>query len=110
MEKIFFIYIMFIGIRNMDAQELLTSSYERNTKLLFKSFLILIEDLNKDHVINFHKLRKALPSEYNSLVDQADYFDQHKLQYLRKRILDMGNDSIRSSESSFENFTINFKF
>mgnify|MGYP003632451810 FL=1 len=101
---------MFIGIRNMDAQELLISSYEKNTKVLFKSFLILIEDLNKDHCINFHKLRKALPSEHHALIDQADYFDQHKLQYLRKRILDMGNDSIRSSESSFENFTISFKF
>jgi hypothetical protein len=101
---------MVIGTRNMDAHELLTSSYEKNTKLLFKSFLILIEDLNKDHAINFHKLRKALPESYHALLDQADYFDQHKLQYLRKRILDMGNDSIRSSESSFDNFTINFKF
>ena len=101
---------MFIGIRNMDAQELLTSSYEKNTKLLFKSFLILIEDLHKDHSINFHKLRKALPSDLHALIDQADYFDNHKLQHLRKRVLDMGNDSLRSAESSFENFTINFKF
>jgi len=59
---------MVIGIRNMDAQELLTSSYEKNTKLLFKSFLILIEDLHKDHSINFHKLRKALPSDLHALI------------------------------------------
>ena len=94
----------------MDAKNKLSSLYSENTKLLFKSFLVLIEDLNKDHLINFHKLKKNLPEKYAPLIDQADYFDQHKLQYLRKKILDMGNDSITTSENSFENFTINFKF
>ena len=94
----------------MEAKDQLNSSYNRATKVLFKSFLILIEDLNKDHLINFHKLRKNLPEEYGPLIDQADYFDQHKLQYLRKKILDMGNESIRSTESNFEQFTISFKF
>ena len=75
----------------MDANSALVYSSNKSTKVLFKSFLILIEDLNKDHVINFGKLRKALPEEYGPLIDQADYFDQHKLQYLRKKILDMGN-------------------
>ena len=94
----------------MDAAKALSSSSSRNTKVLFKSFLILIEDLNKDHLINFHKLRKNLPTEYGALIDQADYFDQHKLQYLRKKILDMGNENIRSTETELEDFTISFKF
>ena len=94
----------------MDDKEIASSIYNKNTKILFKSFLILIEDLQKDHLINFGKLRKALPKEYEPLIDQADYFDQHKLQYLRKKILDMGNESIRETENSFENFTISFKF
>ena len=94
----------------MDATECLTDSYSKSTKALFKSFLILIEDLNKDHVINFSKLREALPEEYSSLIDQADYFDQHKLQYLRKKILDMGNETIRSNETNFQNYTISFRF
>lgn len=94
----------------MKDKDLANSIYSKNTKVLFKSFLILIEDLHRDHVINFGKLRKALPEEYTSLVEQADYFDQYKLQYLRKKILDMGNESIRDAESSFENFTISFKF
>lgn len=94
----------------MNADQAIQSVYSKNTKILFKSFLILIEDLNNDHLRNFEKLRKAIPEEYHQLLDQADYFDQRKLQYLRKKILDLGNDSIRTAEDSFENFTISFKF
>jgi hypothetical protein len=94
----------------MTPDELVNSAYSKNTKILFKSFLVLIEDLHKDHSINFEKLKKALPPEYHPLIKQADYFDNQKLQYLRKKILDMGNETIRETESSFENFTISFKF
>lgn len=94
----------------MDPDESLQALYAKNTKVLFKSFLILIEDLNDDHLRNFEKLRGAIPKEYHALLNQADYFDQKKLQYLRKKILDLGNDSIRTAENSFENFTISFKF
>ena len=94
----------------MDPDESLQALYAKNTKVLFKSFLILIEDLNDDHLRNFEKLRNAIPEEYHALLNQADYFDQKKLQYLRKKILDLGNDSIRTAENSFENFTISFKF
>ena len=94
----------------MTPDELVNSAYSKNTKILFKSFLVLIEDLHKDHAINFEKLKEALPSEYHSLIKQANYFDNQKLQYLRKKILDMGNETIRETENSFENFTISFKF
>lgn len=94
----------------MTPDELVNSVYSKNTKILFKSFLVLIEDLHKDHAINFEKLTKSLPEEYRPLIDQADYFDHQKLQYLRKKILDMGNETIRETESNFENFTISFKF
>lgn len=94
----------------MDPTEAINSFYAKNTKVLFKSFLILIEDLHKDHAINFSKLKNALPEEYHNILDQADYFDQNKLQYIRKKILDMGNESIRGVENNFANFTISFKF
>lgn len=94
----------------MDPQDTVNAIYSKSTKILFKSFLVLMEDLHQDHMINFAKLRKALPEEYSSLIDQADYFDQHKMQYLRKKILDMGNESIREANNDLENFTISFKF
>ncbi len=94
----------------MTPHDFINSINSKNTKSLFKSFLVLIEDLHKDHTINFQKLNKNLPKEYSALISQADYFDEDKLQYLRKKILDMGNETIRESENNIENFTISFKF
>ena len=94
----------------MNPDESVNSFYSKNTKILFKAFLIMIEDLNNDHLRNFEKLRNSIPKEHQPLIDQADYFDQRKLQYLRKKILDLGNETIRTTENSLENFTISFKF
>ena len=93
----------------MDARGLLGEHYHRNTKKLFKSFLILLEDLKTDHDIHFCKLRKNLP-EHKALIEQADYFDEKKMQYLRKKILDTGNENIRSNDDDLEKFTIEFQF
>jgi len=68
-----------------------------------------LEDLYTEHQINFNKLKKNIP-EHENVINQADYFDKDKLQYYRKKILDIGNESIRESNSNFEKFTINFKF
>lgn len=94
----------------MKPYKAINAIYSRNTKLLFKSFLVLIEDLQNDHSLHFAKLKKALPDKYENVIDQANYFDEDKLQYLRKKILDMGNESIRESENNLEEFTISFKF
>lgn len=93
----------------MEAKEFLTDKVNKSTKGLFKGFLVLMEDLYTEHQIHFKKLKKELP-EHQPLIDQADYFDQDKLQYFRKKILDIGNESIRESNSNLEKFTINFKF
>ena len=93
----------------MDAKGLLGDYYSRNTKKLFKTFLVLLEDLKIDHDVNFCKLRKNLP-EHKELIEQADYFDDRKMQYLRKKILDMGNENIRANQNDLEKFTIHFEF
>jgi hypothetical protein len=72
--------------------------------------LILLEDLSVEHAIHFGKLRSSLPSEYHPIIDQANYLDKDKVQYLRKKILDIGNDTIRKFENESEKFTISFKF
>ena len=68
-----------------------------------------MEDLHTEHQIAFSKLKKNLPDEV-ALIDQADYFGQDKLQYLRKKILDMGNETVRESNTNLEKFTISFRF
>jgi hypothetical protein len=94
----------------MEAEDIFRRHCERNTVALFKGFLIMLEDLQKEHEIHFGKQKKNLPDEYSTLIDQADYFDQDKIQHLRKRTLDIGNEAIRNIEGGFENFTIDFVF
>lgn len=66
---------------------------------LFKGFLVLLEDLEEEHFRNFDKLKNALPKEYAPLLDQADYLDEQKMDYLRKKVLDAGNSCIRELEN-----------
>ena len=93
----------------MEDKKLLQERYERHVKDLFKSFLFILEDLAVDHAIHFAKLKRSLP-EHSNLIDQANYFDKEKLQFLRKRVLDLGNDSLRSHGEDLEKFTVIFKF
>ena len=93
----------------MEAKDFLSDRFNGSTKTLFKSFLVLVEDLHTENQICFHKLKKHLP-EHSNLIDQANYFDQEKMQYLRKKILDLGNESIRNSENDLEKFSIKFNF
>ncbi len=93
-----------------EAKDMLSEEYGQAVRDLFKSFLILIEDLHKDHCINFRKLKSNIPSQYSPLIDQADYFDENKLKYLRKKILDMGNENIRNAESNYSKYIISFDF
>ncbi len=94
----------------MEAETIFRKQCERNTVSLFKGFLMMLEDLQKEHEIHFGKLKRNLPDEYSALIDQADYFDQDKIQHLRKRTLDIGNEAIRNIEGGMENFTIDFVF
>lgn len=93
----------------MEAKDFLSERFNGSTKSLFKNFLVLMEDLYTENQICFHKLKKHLP-EHASLLDQANYFDEDKMQYLRKKILDMGNESIRGSENDLEKFIVEFNF
>ena len=60
--------------------------------------------------IHFEKLKRNLPEGCAPIIDQADYFDDEKLQYLRKRTLDIGNETIRNIEGELDNYTIEFTF
>lgn len=93
----------------MEAKDFLSDRFNGSTKSLFKNFLVLMEDLYTENQISFHKLKKHLP-EHSAIIDQANYFDEDKMQYLRKKILDMGNESIRGSNNDLEKFIVEFNF
>ena len=85
-------------------------AYSKAIKLVFKSFLVMVEDLHIEHKIQFGKLKVKLPKEYLDIVDQADYLDEEKKQYLRKKILDIGNESIRGVNEELSKISVEFKF
>ena len=47
----------------------------------------MLEDLHNEHQIHFEKLKRNLPEGCEPIINQANYFDEEKLQYLRKRTL-----------------------
>ncbi len=89
-------------------KELLEFQINRNIINLYKSFLIMMEDMHDQHGNNFRKLKQALPEEID-LIDQADYWDESRMDYLRKKILDKGNDSLREIISQIEQFNLTTK-
>lgn len=68
----------------------------------------MMEDMHDQHDNNFRKLKQALPEEID-LIDQADYWDDSRMDYLRKKILDKGNDSLREIISQIEQFNLTTK-
>jgi len=78
----------------------------RNIISLYKKYFEMMEDLRKDHLCLLEKVKKNTSEEF---VKNIDYFDDNKYNYIRKKILDAGNDAIRNVESSFKSIKISLK-
>lgn len=87
-------------------KEYLRFQLNRNIISLYKRYFEIIDDLRLDHKIMLEKIEKSLPKE---LIENVDYFNDDKYNYIRKKILDAGNDAIRNVESSFKPITISLK-
>jgi hypothetical protein len=94
----------------MNAKKILSSRYNDNTKHLFKQFLRIIEELKREHDDAYRKLRENLPAEFSAILNVGDFFDDAKMFYIRKKILDLGNETMRSSDTELNNFTVSFVF
>lgn len=82
-------------------------------KELFARFLVILEDLQEEHRSTYCKLLEAIPAEYHPILYTADYFDERKMQWLRKRILDIGNEIARKNKKNCLKYTVKlmeFKF
>lgn len=86
--------------------EILNFQVARHFTNLWKSYLIMLEDIQTEHRIEFNKLKKTLPQEYHHLLDQADFLSDEKLDYLRKKILDSGNEQKRSVLTYLSHFNV----
>ena len=94
----------------MNAKKKLVTESEKQIGGLFKMMLMMVEDMKKDHDFHYAKLYYNIPEEYHRIIDTADHFTPDKVNWIRKRILDMGNESIRNIGSELDNYTINFIF
>ena len=91
----------------MDSDELrrvILFQLNRNVIVFYKKYLSILEDISKDHQIMKDKMGNHLPKDF---LDNVDYLDREKYNYIRKKILDGGNEIYRELESSLN--LLNFK-
>ena len=79
----------------LSKEEIKQFQVRRNIISLYKAFLVMLEDLEEEHIQHFGKLYEAFKN-YRITIEQADYFTEDKMSYLRKKVLDAGNDCLRN--------------
>ena len=62
--------------------------------------------MQEEHVNMLNKLNKKIDLD---TLKNLDYFDENKYNYIRKRILDLGNETTRELEKSFEYLELKIK-
>jgi|TARA_R110002051_G_scaffold290278_3_gene353625 glucan phosphorylase len=94
----------------MNAKKLLSKDSSDEVSRLFKSMLVMVEDMKKDHDFHYEKLYENIPKEYHKIINTANHFTPQKVNWIRKRILDIGNESIRNLDSNIDNYAVSFTF
>ena len=94
----------------MNAKKKLESSSNDQISSLFKLMLMMVEDMKKDHDFHYQKLYENIPDQYHGVINTADHFTPEKVNWIRNRILDVGNESIRNLAAELDNYTVTFVF
>jgi len=90
-----------------DLKEYLMFQIHRNVVNLYKRYLNLIEDIQEDHKSMLEKLNNKIDS---NTLKNIDYFDDNRYNYLRKKVLDLGNETMRSNDNELNDFNVSFVF
>lgn len=90
---------------NPENNLIVITTHKEITKL-YKTFLELIEDIRTDHSAMIKKIENKLGAATTS---DLDYFTDEKYEWVRKRVLDSGNETIRQMINflDFYDFQIN---
>ena len=94
----------------MNAKKNLCFQFSREISALFKEMLNMLEDMKKDHDFHYQKLYENIPEKYHPIINTANHFTPDKVNWIRKRILDHGNESIRKLDAELDNYTVSFIF
>ena len=87
-------------------KELLTFQINRGIINLYKKYFLIIQDLKQEHEVLLDKVAQETSPDFPQKID---YFTEDKYNYIRKKILDAGNDSIRELEKTLEVIDVRFK-
>jgi hypothetical protein len=93
-----------MSIDSDELREVILFQLNRNIVVFYKKYLSILEDISTDHQIMKNKMNDHLPKDF---LDNVDYLDRDKYNYIRKKILDGGNEIYRELESSLN--LLNFK-
>ena len=88
------------------VKEYIVFQFRRNIINFYKNQLNIIEDLKEDHKQFVHKVCTVAPKEH---IKNMDYFDADKYNYIRKKVLDGGNEIVRELEKAFDHLDIDIK-
>ena len=92
-------------MKDFNFKKFVLFQLQRNVTTLYKNYIVLTEDLQQDHHAFLRKLKEAGVSE--ELLNKLDYFDAEKYTYIRKKILDVGNEANRDLEKYFQALDMN---
>lgn len=87
-------------------KELLIFQINRGIVNLYKKYFLIIQDLKQEHEILLKKVAEETSPDFPQKID---YFSEDKYNYIRKKILDAGNDAIRELEKTLEVIDVRFK-
>ncbi len=77
------------------ADELIKLKARLAITRVFKSYLLLLEQLADEHNEAMGRLYDALPEQYKPFTAVADHFTEAREEAIRKWVLDIGNREIR---------------
>ena len=92
---------------DIDPKDVLVFQAKKDFVHLYKTFLIMLEDIKTENEISFDKLKRQFPQSREA-IEFANYLDEAKMEYLRKKVLDVGNDTIRKFNSELEKYNVDF--
>ena len=82
-------------------------SINRHITILYKRYINLIEDMKVEHSLYTSKINKRIDDP--EFLKNIEYFDDKKYNYIRKKILDLGNETIREIENFSSFVDIQFR-
>jgi hypothetical protein len=94
----------------MDAKQSLSKKSHQSISFLFKQYLSLVEDLRFEHSQYVERMKREIPEAYHPIINSAEYFSEARMQWLRKRILDFGNEVSRDYTEDLNDFSVSFVF